>query len=85
MKHDMARSDPHLLFVWKLINFIAYFVSELFQYTVVAQALKKSRSFKKFAQDMLQQLIDISWDVINRSSIVLKKKVQFRYQFGRPP
>jgi hypothetical protein len=28
MKHDMARSDPHPLFVWKLINFIAYVVSD---------------------------------------------------------
>jgi hypothetical protein len=82
MKHDMARTDPCLLFVWKIINFIAYFVFALFQHTSVAKNTRISRSLKKFAQDLLQQLINISWTVISRSPLLLKERVQFRYQFN---
>ncbi len=84
MKHDMARANPHLLFVWKIINFIAYFVFVLFQHTSVAKAARLSRSLKKFAQDLLQQLINISWAEISRSPLLSKERVQFRYQFDPP-
>lgn len=84
MKHDMARANPDLLFVWKLINFIAYFVFTLFQHTTVAKVARGSCSLKKFAKDMLQQLIDITWGLISQSSILSKERVQFRYQFDFP-
>lgn len=84
MKHDMARANPHLLIAWKIINFIAYFVFELFQHTTVARIACGSRSLKKFAQDMLQQLINIEWDRISRSPLLSKPRVQFRYQFDPP-
>lgn len=81
MKHDMSRTNPHLLFAWNIINFIAYFLFELFQHTVVALACRKRRSLMKFAKDMLEQLINISWDLIIRSTILSKPRVQFRYRF----
>ena len=82
MKHDMARTNPHLLFVWKLINFIAYFVFALFQHTTVAKASRGARSLKKFAKDLLGQLINITWNLISRSPLLSKNRVQFRYDFG---
>jgi hypothetical protein len=85
MKHDIARTNPNLLFVWKAIGFIAYFISELFLYTSVAKAARKSRSCAKFVRDMLQQLIDISWEILSQSPMLTKDKVQFRYCFGHPP
>jgi hypothetical protein len=85
MKHDIARANPNLLFVWKAIGFIAYFISELFLYTSVAVAARKSRSFVKFVRDMLQQLIDISWETLSQSPMLTKAKVQFRYCFKHPP
>jgi hypothetical protein len=81
MAHDMARANPNLFFCWKLINFIAYFLSELFRCTTIAQAACRSRSWKKFFHDMLSQLVCIAWEVIARSPILSKSKVQFRYQF----
>ena len=64
MEHDMARTDPHLGMVWRLITVIAYFVFTLFQCTTVAQAARHSRSIKKFAQDLLQQLLNAPWEFI---------------------
>ena len=84
MKHDMARANPNLLFVWKLINFIAIFLFTLFQQTTAAQRSRKSRSWKKFARDLLEQLINISWALICQSPMLFKTRVQFRYQFGLP-
>lgn len=82
MEHDMARADPHLGMVWRLITVIAYFVFTLFQCTTVAQAARHSRSIKKFAQDLLQQLLNAPWEFIKQSHMLFKKRVQFRYRFG---
>jgi len=84
IKHDMARTNPDLLFAWKMINFIAYFLFTLFQHTTVARKARGSRSWKKFAQDLLQQLINISWELICQSPLLCKPKVQFRYCFDPP-
>jgi len=81
MKHDMARTNPHLLFVWKIINFIAYCVFSLFQHTSAAKAARKTRSLMKFANDLLGQLINIAWSLLSRSPLLSKNKVQFRYDF----
>jgi hypothetical protein len=81
IKHDMARANPNLLFVWKLINFIAHFVFTLFEHTTIARVARGPRSLKKFARDLLGQLIDIAWAVISQSIILAKERVQFRYVF----
>jgi hypothetical protein len=85
MAHDMARANPALFFCWKLINFIAYFLSELFRCTTIAQGACQSRSWKKIFRDMLSQLVCIAWEMIVRSPMLSKSKVQFRYQFHFRP
>ena len=84
IKHDMARANPQLLFAWKMMSMIAYFVFELFLCTTAAQLARRTRSAMKFAKDMLQQLINISWDVISQSPCLSKPRVQFRYRFNVP-
>ena len=81
IKHDIARANPNLLMVWKIMMFIAFFVTELFMRTSVAQALQKTRSCMKFAKDMLQQFIERSWAAIALSPILIKARVQFRFNF----
>jgi hypothetical protein len=81
MQHDMARTDPNLLMVWRCITLLATFVFTLFQYTVVAQRGRRSRSLKKFAQDMLNELLTIPWEIIKQSYILSQERVQFRYRF----
>jgi hypothetical protein len=85
VKHDLARTDPNLWLVWKLIIFIAFAVFELFRFTTLAQDACKSRSWMKFAKDLLQQLVEIGWDEIRASPILQNKKVQFRFSFSDPP
>ena len=85
IKHDMARTCPNLLIVWKLITFIAFSIFEIFRCTTLAIIHRKSRSFMKFARDMLGQLINKAWAVIISSPILKQKKVQFRFQFERGP
>jgi hypothetical protein len=82
IKHDMARTDPNLLMVWKMMMFIAFFVIELFMHTATAQKLQNTRSCMKFAKDMLQQLLEKSWKVISNSAILTKPRVQFRFDFS---
>ena len=84
IKHDMARACPNLLIVWKLITFIAFSLFELFKCTTLAVIHRKSRSFTKFARDMLGQLINKAWSVIAKSPILKQQKVQFRFHFGGP-
>lgn len=84
-KHDMARSDPSLCLVWKMILFIAFAIFELFRCTILAKTACGKRSWMKFAKDMLQQLVEVSWDVIAKSEILTKHKIQFRYDFQDPP
>lgn len=78
----MARANPNLLLVWKMLVFIAFFVTELFLCTSIAQNLKKTRSIMKFAKDMLQQFVERSWKVISMSPILQKPRVQFRFYFS---
>ncbi|MFS8562895.1 MAG: hypothetical protein LVR00_08185 [Rhabdochlamydiaceae bacterium] len=81
MTHDMARTRPHLLIAWKTISFIAYFLFELFQHTTFALTALKNRSLKRFAQNLFEQLVHMSWGIISQSPILKKQKVQFRYRF----
>jgi hypothetical protein len=85
IRHDMARTRPNLMLVWKLMMFIAFFLFELFACTTLAKTLKKSRSLMKFAKDMLQQLIEKTWKIIANSPIWKKQRVQFRYAFCGDP
>ncbi len=82
IQHDMARSNPKLLMVWKIMVFIAFFITELFSYTTIAQSLQKNRSLMKFFKDVLQQFVEKSWHVIALSPIGVKRRVQFRFSFG---
>lgn len=84
-KHDIARADPNLWLIWKLIMFIAFAAFELFRFTKLAQDACKNRSWMKFARDLLQQLVEISWSVIGNSPILQKQKIQFRFSFCDPP
>jgi len=85
IQHDMARADPNLLMVWKLMVFIAFFAFELFRYSTVAIAARQTRSLMKFAQDMLEQLVNIAWETIQGSIILQKCRVQFRFNFSPGP
>ena len=84
-KHDMARADPNLWLVWKLMMFIAFAVFELFRFSKLAQEACGNRSWMKFARDLLQQLVELSWDLITSSPILQKSNVQFRFSFSNPP
>lgn len=84
-KHDVARADPNLWLVWKLMMFIAFAVFELFRFTTLAQEACKNRSWMKFAKDLLQQLVEISWTFIENSPVLQKTKIQFRFNFCDPP
>ena len=81
MTHDMARTQPHLLMAWKIISFIAYFLFELFQHTTFVLAALKKRSLRRFAQNLFEQLVHMSWDIISQSPILQKQRIQFRYRF----
>ena len=85
IKHDMARTCPNLLIVWKIITFIAFSLFEIFRCTTLAIIHRKRRSFMKFARDMLGQLINKAWSEIANSPILKQKKVQFRFHFGGRP
>jgi hypothetical protein len=80
--HDYARSDPNLSLVWKLLMFAAMLILELFSFTTIAQVAKGKRSWMKFFKDLLQQLVEISWNDISSSLILQKAKVQFRFDFA---
>ena len=82
IKRDIARINPNLLMVWKMMMFIAFFITELFMCTVIAQGLQKTRSCMKFARDMFEQFINRSWATISLSPILVKARVQFRFNFS---
>jgi hypothetical protein len=81
-RHDYARANPNLWLIWKLLMFIAFSIFELFSHTLLAIEAKGPRSWMKFAQDLLGQLVNIDWMVINFSECLQKAKIQFRYQFN---
>lgn len=84
-KHDIARADPNLWLVWKMLMFIAFQVFELFRCTTMAQEACKKRSWMKFARDLLQQLVEICWSVIENSPVLQKPRIQFRFNLRAPP
>ena len=84
-KHDMARADPNLWLVWKVMMFIAFAVFEMFRCSKLAQEICGSRSWMKFAKDLFQQLVELDWELIVKSPILQKPKVQFRFIFSEPP
>jgi hypothetical protein len=83
-KYDYARTKPNCMVVWKLLMFIALAVDQLFSFTALAIEAKGTRSCMKFARDLLQQLVEVSWGVISGSLVLQKKKMQFRFIFGIP-
>jgi len=83
--HDMARTDFNLWLVWKMMLFIAFSIFELFRCTTLAQEACKKRSWMKFSKDLLQQLVEVAWEVIAISPILQKENIQFRYSFCHPP
>ncbi len=85
IEHDMARANPNLLIVWKIIIFIAFFFFEIFRHSTLAILGKKTRSLMKFAKDLLGQLLNMSWNTIAQSPVLQKKRVQFRFHFGSDP
>jgi hypothetical protein len=84
-KHDYARTDPNRWLIWKLMMFVAFFIFELFSFTNIAKDARGQRSWKKFSADLLQQLVELAWGQIEASSILLKQKIQFRYDFTPEP
>ena len=80
-KHDMARKDPNLCLIWKLMLFIAFSVFELFRCLKLVQDACGRRSWMKFSRDLLHQLVYEDWGEISNSSILQKEKVQFRFCF----
>ncbi len=82
IEHDMARTNPDLLFTWKLMTFIAFFVFEIFSLSTVAKSARGSRSLMKFAKDMLQQLVNVLWAKIQSSPILKRERVQFRFSWN---
>ena len=84
IKHDMARSNSNLLFVWKMMMFLAFLVFELFSLSKLGKTSRGKRSLMKFAKDMLEQLVNILWSQIEASSILRKAKIQFRFGWGPP-
>ena len=85
IRHDLARAEPNLLIVWKIITFLAFFFFELFRHTTLVKVAKKARSLTKFARDLLGELLNITWELIEKSPILQKKRVQFRFHFGTGP
>lgn len=81
-KHDYARANPNLCLNWKLLMFVAMLIFELFSFTSIGKKAKGKRSWMKFARDLLQQLVEVSWDAISHCNIFIKAKIQFRYDFG---
>lgn len=85
IKHDIARTDPNLLLIWKMMIFIAFFVFELFRCTTIAIKARKKRSLMGFAQSLLSDLLKIYWKTIVASPILQKPRVQFRFCFSCGP
>jgi hypothetical protein len=83
-KHDYARANPALCLNWKLIMFLAFAIFELFSFTIIGKEAKGKRSWMKFAMDLLQQLVEVSWSVLSLSPAYQKAKIQFRYEFAPP-
>jgi hypothetical protein len=81
-KHDYARANPQLCLNWKLLMFVAMLIFELFSFTNIGREAKGTRSWMKFASDMLQQLVEVSWEAISHSEILQKARIQFRYDFA---
>jgi hypothetical protein len=80
-KHDYARSNPNLWLIWKHLLFVAFFIFELFSWTSLGFYSKGTRSWMKFAKDLLQQLVEIPWKQIALSHSLQKEKIQFRFIF----
>jgi hypothetical protein len=83
-KHDYARAKPNCMVIWKLLMFVALSIDQLFSFTNLGIEAKGTRSWMKFARDLLQQLVETSWSVINASPILQNEKIQFRFTFGIP-
>lgn len=83
-KHDYAGSDPNCMVIWKMLMFVALAIDQLFSFTILGIEAKGTRSWMKFARDLLQQLVEVSWQTIVASPVLKKAKVQFRFMFGIP-
>lgn len=81
-KHDYARSDPNCMVIWKILMFVALAIDQLFSFTILGMEAKGTRSWMKFARDLLQQLVEVSWQMIMASSVLQKAKVQLDLCLG---
>ncbi len=57
-------------------------IFELFSFTTIGKEAKGKRSWMKFARDLLQQLVEVTWEAISHSNILQNNKIQFRYDFA---
>lgn len=80
-QHDLARADPNLQLVWKLMMFLAFSIFELFSCSVIARKIRRQRSWWQLARSMLEELFYLTWNRISCSEILQKPKVQFRFLF----
>ena len=80
--HDYARSNANAALVWKLLMFVAFWIFELFSCSIAAQESRGKTSWKKFAKELLTDLVRESWEEINSSGWLCKEKVQFRWNFS---
>jgi hypothetical protein len=81
-KHDYARANPNAWLVWKILMFVAFWIFELFSFTLLAQKSKGPSSWMAFAQDLLSELLKIPWEMIILSPSLKKEKIQFRFNFS---
>lgn len=81
-KHDYARANPNAWLVWKILMFVAFWIFELFSFTLLAQKSKGPSSWMAFAKDLLSELLKIPWEIITLSPSLKKEKIQFRFNFS---
>ena len=85
LKHDMARANPNLQMAWKLITLIAVFFFEIFRHSKLAITNRGKKPLIQFAKDMLGQILNISWEIVAKSLVLQRPRVQFRFCFESKP
>lgn len=81
-KHDYARSNPNAWLIWKLVMFVAFWVFELFSFTKLAQASKRSGSWMALARELLADLTKVPWETLSLSPSLQQTNMQFRFNFS---
>lgn len=81
-KHDYARSNANATLIWKMLMFVAFWIFEFFSCTTAAQESKGKCSWKKFAKELLTDLIRETWETLRDSPWLKNQKIQFRWDFS---